>query len=159
MKEKAKIHPLEDMVEIIPTWYESYGISILFVVVIFFISMAAIIRYPTVLKSDIDIATITPPVKVFSRVPGNYIPLVTEGSAVQLHEPLGIIDNNISYNDLQGVKIILQQTLKDSSYARLQHLNSILILEDMQDLYSQIFTSLPKLSIPDSVSLSETTSV
>lgn len=138
MKEEDEVYRLEDMIEVIPSWYERWGITVLATVFFLFLVLAAIIRYPTVLTAGIDIATDLPPVKVYARQSGNYIPFIGERTQVKATTPLGIIINPVRYEDIIQVKTLLETAVQTKNYSYLDSLNRSLVFGNMQDLYSQL---------------------
>ena len=138
MKEEDEVYRLEDMIEVVPTWYERWGIAVLAVIFCLFLVMAGFIRYPTVLTAQIDIATDMPPVTIYARQSGNYRPLVNEGIQVKVGTPLGVISSPIRYEDICYVRGVLEKIMQTNDYKYLDSLNHSLVLGSMQVLYSQL---------------------
>ncbi len=144
MREENEAYRLEDMIEVIPSWYERWGISVMATVFLMFLLMAGIIRYPTVLTAGIDIATSTPPVNVYARQSGNYVPFIGEGTQVEANAPIGIILNPVKHKDILQVKTILESTVQKGDYRLLDGLDKSLVLGGMQDLYSQLIEDVER---------------
>ena len=129
---------LEEMIEVIPSWYERWGITLLGIIVGLFLLLAAFIKYPTVLTAPIDIATDLPPVVITVRHPGVFVPFATEGSIVKKGELLGQILNPARLEDMLIVKQVLEEEINDQEFNNLDRLNPMLNLGELQGIYAEI---------------------
>ncbi|TRX51728.1 HlyD family efflux transporter periplasmic adaptor subunit [Fulvivirga sp. M361] len=133
-----EFYRLEEMIEVIPSWYERWGITLLSFVVLLFLLLAAFIKYPTVLSARIDIATDLPPVNITVRHSGIFVPSAPEGAIVKKRELLGQILNPAKLEDVLALKEVLNEGMNEQEFNHLERLNATLILGELQEPHSEM---------------------
>lgn len=85
-----------------------YGISILALVVLIFIFLSWLIKYPDIIEAKATIVTIPPPIRVVAQADGEILDLlVKDHSFVQQFQPLAIIKNTARMTDIDALNNII----------------------------------------------------
>ncbi|HEY8956164.1 HlyD family secretion protein [Chitinophaga sp.] len=151
----------EEMQEImgkVPSWIVRRGIMVVFIVMMLFIVLSTIIKYPYVIYSRVVITTKVPPLPVVSKISGRIFLLVKDQQQVKPGDILGGIDNPVKYNDVVYLKQLatkitnaLQQPDIDSIW-RLD-LRNDLNLGELQPYFSDVVKNIQGLRMYTSLDL------
>ena len=104
-------HQIDDILAKPPSWIFRCGSGLLFVIVGFFIAIAAFLKYPTIISGKLKLTTRDLPVKVVSKVPGRVEKLfVTEQAMVSPGERLAAIESPLSSESISFLKTVVSKT-------------------------------------------------
>lgn len=93
-----------------PKWILRWGISLIFLFIITFITLSYFIKYPDILKANITITTLHPPVLLVSKVDGKIVKLLVKNNQhVKTGQIIAVIENNSNYEHV--LKAYDQMTL------------------------------------------------
>ena len=88
-----------------PGWILKWGLSIVFLVVIIFISMSWMVKYPDIIQSEVIIATENPAIRVIAENSGRISKLLVKNNEiVSKGEILGILDNPAQLKDIKELE-------------------------------------------------------
>lgn len=127
---------IQDIIAAPPSWITRWGVTVILVVAIAFVTMSAFIIYPDIIRVPIRISATNTPRPVVSRVPGNINKLlVNDMDKVNEGQPLAWIDAEASHEDM------------------------INLLENLEKLQGQVFegsvTSFSYINHPSNLRLGE----
>ncbi|GHV08510.1 hemolysin [Bacteroidia bacterium] len=124
----------------VPPWILRWGITVLAIVVVILLIGSAIIKYPDIVPTKITLTGSVPPAAIAARASGKLKELyVNDNQSVKAGDYLAVIDNSTQTEDLQKLKVYLenQDFGKD-----LQLPEKELRLGNLQSLYSTFYTTL-----------------
>ncbi|GHU62160.1 hemolysin [Bacteroidia bacterium] len=124
----------------VPPWILRWGITVLAIVVVILLTGSAIIKYPDIVPAKITLTGSVPPAAIAARASGKLKELyVNDNQSVKAGDYLAVIDNSTQTEDLQKLKVYLenQDFGKD-----LQLPEKELRLGNLQSLYSTFYTTL-----------------
>lgn len=99
---------VQDILTKVPNWTIRYGNTILFLLLLIFLSFSWFIRYPDVVSSQALLTSEIPPQKEIAQRPGKITHLfVTNGEQVNQGQHLAVIENTANYSDVQYLKALL----------------------------------------------------
>ena len=101
--------PIQDIMEQVPNWFIRAGIVLIFLIMVFVLLSAWVIRYPQIITARISVTTPTPPSPIISRATGKLTLLVQDGELVEKEEILGIIENPANLDNVISLKAALTQ--------------------------------------------------
>ena len=109
---------VQDIITSTPSWLLRWGISVFFGVLVLIIGIAALIRYPDVVKTQLKIDSSSLPIPVTTAIPGRLVKLlVTQNEKVKAGQPLAYIENAAYHGKVLGVftslKYIQQSVLQN----------------------------------------------
>ncbi|GAA3977669.1 HlyD family secretion protein [Mucilaginibacter dorajii] len=85
---------MQDIITAVPSWLLRWGITLFFAVLILIISLAALIKYPDIVKTRLKIQSPNSPKPVVARVAGKLVKLlVTENELVTQNQPLAFMES------------------------------------------------------------------
>ena len=123
----------------VPHWILQWGITILAFVVVILLIGSAIIKYPDVLSSQVELTGSTPPAVVVSHASGKLKELfVADNQRVKAGEYLAVIDNPAKTEDV----ILLKNYLSSEELSIVNCQLSIFQLGSLQASYSALRTAL-----------------
>ncbi len=150
--EKEIIIRSEEVNEILtstPKWIFRWGISVIFILIIIGTTLSYFIRYPDILRADITLTTLNPPVTLISKNNGKltYL-LIKNNDVVKENQTIAVIENIANYKDvlylfnigsdiINQLKLsdtIPQVTIKDSLKVGELTPNYLLVLKSIKDL-------------------------
>ena len=103
-EEKNIIIRTEEVNEILtstPKWILSWGISVVFILIITGVTLSYFIRYPDILTADITLTTLNPPVTLVSKNNGKLTYLLVKNNAVvKANQTIAVIENTANYKDV-----------------------------------------------------------
>lgn len=99
---------VQDILTKVPHWMIRWGNTLLFALVLLFLLLSWVIKYPDVITAQAILTTETPSQKEFAQVSGKIKNiLVTNGQQVGISQNLAVIENTADYEDVQFLKKIL----------------------------------------------------
>ena len=112
MNEEEKIElrseEFQEVLGYVPPWILRWGITVLALVVVILLVGSAIIKYPDVLSSQVELTGSTPPAAIVSRSSGKIKELyVSDNQEVKTGDYLAVIDNPANTEDVLFVKKFL----------------------------------------------------
>jgi multidrug resistance efflux pump len=103
-EEKEIIIRSEEVNEILtstPKWILSWGISVIFILIITGVALSYFIRYPDILTADITLTTLNPPVTLVAKNNGKLTHLlVKDKQTIEAGQTIGVIENTANYKDV-----------------------------------------------------------
>jgi multidrug efflux pump subunit AcrA (membrane-fusion protein) len=100
---------IQDIITSVPSWLLRWGISIFFGILVLIIGIAALIRYPDVVKTQLKIDSSNLPIPVTANTPGRLVKLVvTQNENVKAGQPLAYVENSANHSEVLGVLTNLQ---------------------------------------------------
>ncbi|WDF80740.1 HlyD family efflux transporter periplasmic adaptor subunit [Mucilaginibacter sp. KACC 22773] len=110
---------IQDIITTVPSWLLRWGIAIFFIILVLIVGLAAIIRYPDIVKTQLKIDSPNSPKAVVSKVPGKLVKLlVSEGQEVTTGEPLAYLESTAHHKTVLQLLTVLKrmqhQLLNDS---------------------------------------------
>ncbi|QEC80532.1 HlyD family efflux transporter periplasmic adaptor subunit [Mucilaginibacter ginsenosidivorax] len=85
---------MQDIITAVPSWILRWGITLFFAILILLIGLAALIKYPDIIKTRLKIQSPNSPKPVVAKIPGKLVKLlVNENELVVKNEPLAFIES------------------------------------------------------------------
>jgi HlyD family secretion protein len=140
MTNEEEISPsVREVLSRIPKWYESWGTSLIAIVIFSLLAMAWFIRYSDVVAAKVTLTTSVPSPTLYSRTSGLLTYLKAANTPVQAGEYVAVISNSGPTEDIREVQQELkqvQQQLADP-IALIQYVPTIHEhLGDVQEVFS-----------------------
>ena len=109
MNEEDKIElrseEFQEVLGYVPYWILRWGITVLAFVIVILLAGSAIIKYPDVLSSQVELTGSTPPAAIVSRSSGKIRELyVSDNQEVKVGDYLAVIDNPAQTDDILMLK-------------------------------------------------------
>ena len=129
---------IREILEKQPNVFLKWGITVIFIVIIFMFMATWLIKYPDIIQSQVTITTEIPPQKEYARVSGKINALLVEDNdLVKNNQPLAIIENTANYNDVFKLKSIIDTiTINSESFFFPIDDFPILFLGDIESQYA-----------------------
>ncbi len=90
---------IQDIITTVPSWLLRWGITLFFGILVLIIGLAAFIRYPYVIKTQLKIDSLNPPKPVATKIPGKLIKLmITQNQTVIAEQPLAWLESTVDNN-------------------------------------------------------------
>ncbi|MFM2269687.1 MAG: hypothetical protein RL757_3128 [Bacteroidota bacterium] len=141
----------DDMQEILgtpPSWIVRWGTTFVFFCVAILAAVSYYVKYPDIIRANIQITTAMPPVPVVARTTGYLAQLlVKDGDSIQAGDLLVVLQNTANYADVLKV----ENDIRDLEIAPPPVLaafqpNPNLILGEIQPIYSVLVQNLKEFS-------------
>lgn len=139
---ETRSEEVQEIISRMPTWIVSYGLTLLFIILVGLFWMTWFIRYPDVIKADIVITTYPPPVTLVARNSGSLLLLKPENEPLKPGELIAYLQSGTRVEDLLELEAHLQESssidlLKSGQYQ----------LGELQGLLNQLLSSNEELDI------------
>ncbi|MXV13896.1 HlyD family secretion protein [Hufsiella ginkgonis] len=86
---------MQEIIAAQPPWLVQWSMTILFLMIIMFVGLSAMIRYPDVVRSDLKINAEDAPKPVVAKVTGKLVRLlVADNAAVKRNQPLAFLESD-----------------------------------------------------------------
>ena len=109
--EIARSDEVQDLLEQVPHWLIRSGNLVILIIVIVFLMISWVLKYPDVIESSATLTTDIPPQKEYAKVGGKFEAILVENNQlVEPGEPLAVIENNANFKDIFLLKEILDTT-------------------------------------------------
>lgn len=90
---------MQDIITTVPSWLLQWGITLFFGILVLIIGLAALIRYPDVIKTQLKIDSSNPPKPVTAKTSGKLIKLlITQNQTVNAGQPLAWLESALDHN-------------------------------------------------------------
>lgn len=110
---KEEIRHSDDIQDIItspPSWILRWGVSVFFLVILLFLTLSFLIKYPDTVNAKLTIVSSNTPKAIISKIPGTVISiLVKENQSVEKDQPLAFLESTANHRDV----LSLISSLKD----------------------------------------------
>jgi len=101
---------MQDIITAVPSWLVRWGITVFFIVLLLFVGLAAIIRYPDIVKTQMRVDSPNSPKAVVSKIPGKLVKLlVTEGQEVRAGESLAYLESTAHHETVLQLVTVLKR--------------------------------------------------
>jgi len=115
---------MHDIITAVPSWLLRWGISLFFGILVLIAGLAAVIRYPDIVKAQLKIDSPNSPKPVVAKVPGKLVKLlVSENETVAAGQPLAYLESTANHAKvlalLGNLKTMQQEVLHNTSVNRL----------------------------------------
>lgn len=142
-EEKEIILRNEAVTEILaapPKWIIRWGISIVFLLILIFLLLSALIRYPDTLTGNATLTTLNPTVTLLAKNNGKITSLlIANNQVVNNNQVLAVLENTANYKDVliidSTVTAISNQISKSDTLKSNYQLNTSLNLGDITTAY------------------------
>ena len=85
---------MQDIITIVPPWLLRWGISLFFGILVLIVGLTAFIRYPDIVKTQLQIDSSNPPKPVVAKTAGKVLQLlVTQNETVKAGQQLALIES------------------------------------------------------------------
>lgn len=92
---------MQDIITAVPSWLLRWGITLFFAILVLIIGLAALIRYPDIVKTRLKIQSPNSPKSVVAKVPGKLVKLlVAENEEVVRNQPLAFIESTGNHDQV-----------------------------------------------------------
>ncbi|WP_108424689.1 HlyD family secretion protein [Flagellimonas amoyensis] len=119
---------VQEILTKVPNWMVRCGNMLFLVLILLVLLLSWFVKYPDIIVSQATVTTLNPPQKEYAKTTGKFDAiLVEENELVKPGQPLAVIENTASYNDVFKLKSIIdtiQVNTKDFSFP----IDSIIIL-------------------------------
>ncbi len=126
------------------------GIAVFFVVIIVFLAGSWFFKYPDTIVGPVEITSDRPPAEIKARTSGKIDTIfVVNNQKVSKGELLGIIENPASFDEVNRLKVVLQETVQEGSDTlppNISFENTGNKLGELQQFYTALQTSQHALS-------------
>ncbi|WP_428330731.1 HlyD family secretion protein [Mucilaginibacter sp.] len=117
---------MQDIITAVPPWLLRWGVTLFFGVLLFIISLSALIRYPDIINAQLKVDSPNSPKPVVAKISGKLVQLlVKENQTVKVDEPLAYLESTANHSKvltmLTNLKQLQQQVLQNKP------LNNILL--------------------------------
>ncbi len=105
-----------------PKWILRWGISVVFLLIVLGVVLSYFIKYPDILKADVTVTTLHPPVSLVAKTTGQLTHvLVKEKQFVKKGEIIAVIENTANYKDVlilmaQAEEVLSSLKTKDTAW-------------------------------------------
>ena len=90
---------MQDIITTVPSWLLRWGITLFFSILVLIVGLAALIRYPDIVKSELKIDSPNSPKPVVSKISGKLVKLlVKENETVKAGEPLAYLESTANHD-------------------------------------------------------------
>ena len=101
-RKEIELHSEEvnDILSRPPKWIISWGVSLIFTIVVILVTGSVFFRYPEIITAPITVSSGNMPVRLKARINGKLVSLLVKDSAnVVPNEPVAILETTASYED------------------------------------------------------------
>ncbi len=123
-----------------------WGTTALFLIMLLFILIAWLIRYPDTIPGSVKITTTNPPVTMVSKITGHIQELkVADGDTVVNGELLAVMETTASLEEVSLIRQIVD-TLSNPAYFSLKPVNRFTQLGEVQEYYASFLKASSDMS-------------
>lgn len=105
---------VQEIISHVPNWIIRWGITMIFVVFLIFLTVSWFVKYPDVLKAKVMITSNPAPIEIVARADGPLALLKEDGATVLPGEPLAYIMSEVSYEDVLLTEQLLVKIVSSS---------------------------------------------
>jgi hypothetical protein len=104
---KLRSEDIQEILTRIPNWMIRWGTAVFAGIILMFLFMSWLIKYPDIVKAEIIITTNIPPEKIIAKTYGKIqVVLIKDRTRVCRNTPLAVIENSANYKDVFLLKNI-----------------------------------------------------
>ncbi len=139
---------VQEIMSHVPNWMIRWGISLIFLLIVGFLVVSYIVKYPDVIKGTVTLTTKEPPVKLVSKTAGEVSQLYFKDKDVVTKGDVIATINNVLTTE---AKLILQQKitaiqthLKNNNLANYQITDTTISFGTLQNDFSALIKNIAK---------------
>lgn len=132
---------VQEIITAVPSWILRSGITIIFLLILLLVLLAAFIQYPDVVKTNLKINSLNAPKSVYAKQGGKLVSLlVKDKSMVKQNEPLAFMESTAEHHDVLTLKHALVEFNHLLEKNKTQHLNlGVLHLGELQSAFQNFY--------------------
>ena len=105
---------IQDIITTVPSWLLRWGITLFFGILVLIIGLAAMIRYPDIVKAQLKIDSPNSPKPIVSKISGKLVRLlVTENETVKAGQPLAYLESTANHAKVLTLLTNLKELQRD----------------------------------------------
>lgn len=137
---------VQEIMAHVPSWMIRWGISLIFVLIIMFLFISWIVKYPDVISGTVELTTIEPPLKLVCKNAGEISQKYFEdNSKVQKGDVILSINNLLTQsNKVELTQIVsdINSRISNQNLADYQIIDSLFTFGSMQNDYSNLVKTI-----------------
>lgn len=147
-RKEIELHSEEvnDILSRPPKWIISWGVSLIFTIVVILVTGSVFFRYPEIITAPITVSSGNMPVRLKARINGKLVSLLVKDSANVLpNEPVAILETTTSYEDfilLENSSNVFKETFRKDSIPKQNLFRMSMQLGSIQPYFSTFIKSL-----------------
>jgi len=129
-----------------PSWMIRWGITLIFIIIVVFIFISWLIKYPDVIRGQATLTTIEPPIKLVVKSSGEieYI-AVLDNATVTQNQTIASIKSTLSneaHAFLKKEMSLIRNSFQNSSLEKLKLSETSLVFGELQENYNVLATAI-----------------
>lgn len=147
-RKKIELHSEEvsDILSLPPKWIISWGVSLIFTIVLILVTGSMFFRYPEIITAPITVSSGNMAVRLKARINGKLVSLLVKDSAkVGPNEPVAILETTTSYEDfifLENSCNVFKEAIRKDSIPKQNLFRMSMQLGSIQPYFSSFIKSL-----------------
>jgi len=147
-RKEIELHSEEvnDILSRPPKWIISWGVSLIFTIVVILVTGSVFFRYPEIITAPITVSSGNMPVRLKARINGKLVSLLVKDSAnVVPNEPVAILETAASYEDfilLENSSNVFKEAFRKDSIPKQNLFRMSMQLGSIQPYFSTFIKSL-----------------
>lgn len=147
-RKEIELHSEEvnDILSRPPKWIISWGVSLIFTIVVILVTGSVFFRYPEIITAPITVSSGNMPVRLKARINGKLVSLLVKDSAnVVPNEPVAILETTTSYEDfilLENSCNVFKEAFRKDSIPKQNLFRMSMQLGSIQPYFSTFIKSL-----------------
>lgn len=137
---------VQEILSHVPSWMIRWGISLIFGVILLFLFLSWLIRYPDVIEGTATLTTASPPVKLVVKSSGEVQELsVPENTLVQTNQVIASIKSTLSneaHGFLRNEIPLIRKAFEMNTLEKLNLKSSSLVFGDLQQNFNTLSTAI-----------------
>lgn len=137
-----KSEEIKDVLEKTPSSLITWATSIITAILILFVFLCSLIKYPDVINADITITSSNPPIRLFSKSEGKIAKFfVKDERLVKENEILLLLDNTANFDHVLKVQELVKELNITDILKNNNNLTDTFQLGELQNFYNSFFSS------------------
>lgn len=137
---------VQEILSHVPNWMIRWGISLIFGIIVLFLFLSYLIKYPDVITGKATLTTVTPPVKLVVKSSGEIQQLnVSDNATVQANQVIASIKSNLSneaYAFLINEIPLIRTAFEAGELEKLNVGKTLLVFGEIQQNYTALSTAI-----------------
>lgn len=137
---------VQEILSHVPNWMIRWGISLIFGIIVLFLFLSYLIKYPDVITGKATLTTVTPPVKLVVKSSGEIQQLnVSDNATVQSNQVIASIKSNLSneaYAFLINEIPLIRTAFEAGELEKLDVGKTLLVFGEIQQNYTALSTAI-----------------
>lgn len=137
---------VQEILSHVPNWMIRWGISLIFGIIVLFLFLSYLIKYPDVITGKATLTTVTPPVKLVVKSSGEIQQLnVSDNATVQSNQVIASIKSNLSneaYAFLINEIPLIRTAFEAGELEKLDVGKMLLVFGEIQQNYTALSTAI-----------------